>query len=74
MWFYYLLILSLILLSGYDLNQVNLYLPKLFENLGQLEYEENPTEASEHEFQITGLISNMGERLPLKQVNYFYVT
>ncbi len=66
--FYYNLFSCVFLQTGYDLNQVNLYLPKLFENLGQLEYEENPTEACEHEYQIIGLISNMGERLPLKQV------
>ncbi|XP_022099208.1 dynein beta chain, ciliary-like [Acanthaster planci] len=57
-----------IVCNGYDLNQVNLYLPKLLQNLGRLEYEENQSEAAECSFNITGLISNMGEKMPLKQI------
>ncbi|XP_033641711.1 dynein beta chain, flagellar outer arm-like [Asterias rubens] len=57
-----------IVCNGYDLNQVNLYLPKLFENLGRLDYEENQSEAAECTFNITGLISNMGEKMSLKQI------
>ena len=56
-------------IPGYDLSQVNLYLPKLFENLGRLEYENNQSEAAECNFQVTGLVSTLGERLPLKQVS-----
>eukprot|EP00057_Strongylocentrotus_purpuratus_P006394 XP_011660868.1 PREDICTED: dynein beta chain, flagellar outer arm [Strongylocentrotus purpuratus] len=57
-----------IVCNGYDLNQVNLYLPKLFENLGRLEFENNASEAAECNFQVTGLTSMLGEKLPLKQV------
>ncbi|XP_071959570.1 uncharacterized protein [Antedon mediterranea] len=56
-----------IVCNGYDLNMANLYLPKLFENMGRLEFEEAP-EDLEAQFQVTGVLSNMGEKLPLKQM------
>ncbi|XP_033103095.1 dynein heavy chain 9, axonemal-like [Anneissia japonica] len=55
-----------IVCNGYDLNMANLYLPKLFENMGRLVFEEAPEDLEAH-FQVTGVLSNLGEKLPLKQ-------
>ena len=53
---------------GYDLSQVNMYINKLFENVGSLMYEE--TEDNErYNFTITGVQSALGEKLEFQQVN-----
>ncbi len=59
---------------GYDLKQVNLYINKLFENVGSLVYEELD-ESDKSLFQITGIHSSLGERLTFKQVcaDLFYL-
>ena len=53
---------------GYDLRQVNLYISKLFENIGCLVYNEVDDEDLKFNFLVTGIQSHMGETLPLKQV------
>ncbi len=58
-----------IVCNGYDLKQVNLYINKLFENIGSLIYEELD-EGDKCLFQITGVQSALGERLNFKQVKY----
>ena len=55
------------LLTGYDLNQVNLYVSKLFENVGSLIYEE-AGENEKYNFVITGVQSELGEKLEFQQV------
>ena len=53
--------------TGYDLAQVNLYINKVFENVGGLVYEE--TEDSDKcIFQVKGVQSALGEKLPFKEV------
>ncbi|XP_052258855.1 uncharacterized protein LOC127863384 isoform X2 [Dreissena polymorpha] len=55
-----------IVCNGYDLSQVNMYISKLFENIGSLIYEE----AEDYErcnFIITGVNSALGERLDFQQ-------
>ena len=54
-------------LTGYDLNQVNLYVSKLFENVGSLIYEE-AGENEKYNFVITGVQSELGEKLEFQQV------
>ncbi|CAH1797693.1 unnamed protein product [Owenia fusiformis] len=54
-----------IVCNGYDVNQVNLYVNKLFENVGSLVYEEVDNDRCN--FQLKGVESALGERLPLKQ-------
>jgi len=53
--------------KGYDLRQINNYIIKLFENIGELTYTE-PDESEKNLFEITGVKSVLGEHLPLKQV------
>ena len=53
---------------GYDIGQVNLYIGKLFENVGKLEYEELE-EGERGNFMITAIYSVLGEKLPFKQVS-----
>ena len=52
---------------GYDLCQVNQYISKLFENVGSLVYEEAP-ETEKYNFMITGVQSELGEKLEFQQV------
>ena len=71
----------LFLHSGYDLRQVNLYINKLFENMGNLLYEEEVVDvdsagteeeensAGSHQFRITGVQSLLGEKLPFQDVS-----
>ncbi len=54
---------------GYDLRQVNMYISKLFENVGSLVYNEVEDEDLKYNFLITGIQSHLGEKLPLKQVS-----
>ena len=53
---------------GYDLRQENLFLSKLLENVGSVVY--NNLEDSDKPvlFEITGVLSTMGEKLPFNQV------
>lgn len=54
--------------SGYDLSQVNMYINKLFENIGSLLYE--GTEENEKcNFTIIGVQSALGEKLEFQQVS-----
>lgn len=53
--------------AGYDLRQVNLYINKLFANIGNLLYREVEDE-DRHSFNITGVQSMLGEKLPLREV------
>jgi hypothetical protein len=53
--------------AGYDLNQVNLYITKLFEHLGCLVFEE-VEDNEKYNFVITGVDSALGERLHFQQV------
>nr|KAG5694043.1 hypothetical protein BaRGS_025622 [Batillaria attramentaria] len=55
-----------IVCNGYDLNQVNLYISKLFEHLGSLVFEE-VDENEKCSFIITGVDSALGERLHFQQ-------
>ncbi|KAF6031551.1 hypothetical protein EB796_010183 [Bugula neritina] len=55
-----------IVCNGYDLRQINNYIIKLFENIGELTYTE-PDESEKNLFEITGVKSVLGEHLPLKQ-------
>ena len=55
--------------TGYDLNQVNLYVSKLFENVGSLVFEE-AAENEKYNFTITGVQSELGEKLEFQQVWY----
>ena len=59
--------LTFILFTGYDLNQVNMYISKLFENVGSLVYEEAP-ETEKYNFTIVGVQSELGEKLEFQQV------
>ena len=59
------------LLTGYDLNQVNLYVSKLFENVGSLIYEE-AGENEKYNFVITGVQSELGEKLEFQQVLFTF--
>ena len=52
---------------GYDLCQVNQYISKLFENVGSLVYEE-AAETEKYNFIITGVQSELGEKLEFQQV------
>lgn len=54
--------------TGYDLNQVNLYINKLFENVGSIVFEE-VEEEERYKFLITGVTSCLGERLEFNQVS-----
>ncbi|KAK3108743.1 hypothetical protein FSP39_014630 [Pinctada imbricata] len=54
------------LFVGYDLSQVNLYISKLFENVGSLVFEESEEE-DRHRYTITGVMSALGERLDFNQ-------
>lgn len=56
--------------TGYDLNQVNLYINKLFENVGSIVFEEIEEE-ERYKFLITGVTSCLGERLEFNQVSTF---
>ena len=53
--------------AGYDLCQVNQYISKLFENVGSLVYEE-AGENEKYNFMITGVQSELGEKLEFQQV------
>nr|XP_022320176.1 dynein beta chain, flagellar outer arm-like isoform X6 [Crassostrea virginica] len=55
-----------IVCNGYDLNQVNLYINKLFENVGSITFEE-VEEEERCKFLITGVTSCLGERLDFNQ-------
>ncbi|XP_071095883.1 uncharacterized protein [Haliotis cracherodii] len=55
-----------IVCNGYDLSQVNLYISKLFENVGSLVYD-TQEENDRCSFTITGVESTLGERLELIQ-------
>ncbi|XP_056010102.1 uncharacterized protein LOC125667097 [Ostrea edulis] len=55
-----------IVCNGYDLNQVNLYINKLFENVGSIVFEE-VEEEERYKFLITGVTSCLGERLEFNQ-------
>ncbi|XP_070202269.1 uncharacterized protein [Littorina saxatilis] len=55
-----------IVCNGYDLNQVNLYISKLFEHLGRLVFEE-VEDNDKYCFIITGVDSALGERLYFQQ-------
>ena len=52
---------------GYDLRQVNNYISKLLENVGELTYTE-PDDSEKNLFEITGVRSVLGEHLLFKQV------
>ena len=54
------------------MRQVNLYISKLFENIGHLVYNEVNDEDLKFNLLITGIQSHMGETLPLKQVGLSY--
>lgn len=54
--------------SGYDLSQVNLYISKLFENIGSLVYEE-VDDSDKYNFVVTGVQSTLGEKLHFQQVS-----
>ena len=54
-------------LTGYDLNQTNLYISKLFEHLGRMVFEE-VDESDKYSFVIIGVDSALGERLHFQQV------
>ena len=54
--------------SGYDLKQVNMYINKLFENVGSLVYEE-VDDTDKYQFQVTGVCSILGEKLPFSDVS-----
>ena len=58
------------LISGYDLNQVNVYIGKVFENVGSLLFEEVEDNEKYH-FMITGVNSVLGEKIEFLQVYYF---
>ena len=55
-----------IIFTGYDLKQVNLFVSKVFENVGSLVYEE--VEDEKYSFSITGVLSSLGEKLEFLQV------
>ncbi|XP_053409232.1 uncharacterized protein LOC123561373 isoform X4 [Mercenaria mercenaria] len=55
-----------IVCNGYDLGQVNLYISKLFENIGSLVYEETD-DNDKYNFMITGVQSALGEKLHFQQ-------
>ena len=55
-------------LTGYDLNQTNLYISKLFEHLGRMVFEE-VDESDKYSFVIIGVDSALGERLHFQQVS-----
>ena len=61
-------VVILVIIAGYDLQQVNLYISKLFDNIGCLVYSEVNDEDLKFNFTITSVQSHMGENLPLKQV------
>ncbi|XP_069115919.1 uncharacterized protein [Argopecten irradians] len=52
--------------NGYDLKQVNLFISKVFENVGSLVYEE-VEDNEKYSFMITGVLSTLGERLDFLQ-------
>ena len=52
---------------------MNLYISKLFENIGCLVYNEVNDEDLKFNFTITSVQSHMGEILPLKQVRYLCI-
>ena len=52
---------------GYDLMQVNLYINKLFENVGNLVYEE-VDDSDRCIFQVNGVQSSLGETLIFEEV------
>ena len=49
------------------MSQVNLFISKLFENVGSLVFEE-ADEEEKHRFTITGVMSALGEKLEFNQV------
>jgi len=53
--------------AGYDLGQVNMYINKMFENIGSLIYEE-AEDNDKCNFLITGVHSVLGEKLDFQQV------
>ncbi|XP_052060514.1 uncharacterized protein LOC127700861 isoform X4 [Mytilus californianus] len=55
-----------IVCNGYDLNQVNVYIGKVFENVGSLLFEEVEDNEKYH-YIITGVNSVLGERLEFLQ-------
>lgn len=55
------------LFAGYDLRQVNSYISKVFENIGELAFHD-PDESDKGLFEITGVRSVLNEHLPFKQV------
>ena len=74
------LIVCCLFLSGYDLQQVNLYISKLFENIGCLVFEVSD-DMENNEYKITAIQSSLGEKLELPEVRcysflceYFCVT
>lgn len=54
------------------MRQVNNYISKLFENVGELTYTE-PDDSEKNLFEITGVRSVLGEHLPLKQVREIHL-
>ena len=56
-----------IVCNSYDLLQVNLYVNKLFANVGALVHKEVEDNDRSH-FQITAVKSALGEKLPFKEV------
>ena len=54
-------------LTGYDLNVVNLYISKLFENIGRLRFED-VHDSDKYTVQITGVESHLGELLNFTEV------
>lgn len=61
------------LIPGYDLNQVNVYIGKVFENVGSLLFEEVEDNEKYH-FMITGVNSVLGEKIEFLQVYYFFLS
>lgn len=57
-------------IAGYDLSQVNMYINKLFENVGSLVYDE-VADNDKCNFMITGVQSSLGEKLEFQQVNEY---
>ncbi|KAL5020323.1 hypothetical protein ScPMuIL_003215 [Solemya velum] len=61
-----------IVCNGYDLNQVNLFISKLFEHVGSLDFEEvrvwsRVDEEDKYYFFVKGVQSFMGEMMPFNQ-------
>ncbi|KAK6172547.1 hypothetical protein SNE40_016179 [Patella caerulea] len=56
-----------IVCNGYDLNQVNIYINKLFSHVDKLLFEETDEENEKFNFIINGVQSKMGENLLLQQ-------